>query len=658
MKFLRKYWTYIVEAAFFAFIFFYGRLPLRDFDIWFHIKAGELFVQLGRLPYKEFFSHTAAGREWIHFEWLFQIFVYLLSLGGLKIIPVVMAVFVTITYFFFLRILRFIFGLPLILSLILTLVFFSSTYEFNTARPHAIAYMFLTIHLFLILARYFKGKKWVYLTPFMTLIWTNIHSTGFLSWGFLLAFGLIAFFQWLFKRQKELFITSKELLILAVVNFLVTITPPMGFLDYKLLWKFFSERHFLGVFVAEWVPTYVTDNPLGIIIYTIITIITFLSLFFVTIKKKAFIDNLWVLPLLLMGLIGYTAARNVYLGLLGMILLLGFTTKYFLEYFDHLRIAKIRLLIWLAIGTFLIAFFGLFLLPAKKYTFNSERHYYPAQAAEFAKRYLSGNMFNEYTYGGFLVYWVYPKLKVFIDGRAEVYLCCEMKDYVTLASNKYLPDEKYRKFLNSFWGKYHINFAIIGITKHSVVRKIAKLLSNDPSWALVFWDDEAQIFVRRDGKNDEVIHQFEAKVVTPYLRDPFPKDKIKQALFEYERMDGIAQSAHTSNALGLILLQQAEFEKAQKRFLEGVKLDPTFESSYMNLGELAAKDGNLEGAVSAYSKALKLADDRGLIYIRLGQLILEATGDKDKVRKLWQKGIEKTIDEDAKAKLKELLSTL
>lgn len=32
-----------------------------------------------------------------------------------------------------------------------------------------------------------------------------------------------------------------------------------------------------------------------------------------------------------------------------------------------------------------------------------------------------GNIFNEYKWGGYLIFNCYPKKKVFIDGRAEVY---------------------------------------------------------------------------------------------------------------------------------------------------------------------------------------------------------------------------------------------
>lgn len=660
MVFIKRHAPLFAEGIFLFFIFFASQLPLRDFDIWFHIKAGELFVNLGHLPFVDYFSFAAQGREWIHFEWLFQIVVYFLSKIGLWIIPPFISIFVVILYFFLLRIFHYIFGLGLFPRLLISFVFFVLTYEFYTARPHIIAYTFLTITCFLILARIFKDKKWVYATPFITLIWTNIHSTGFLSWGIMLSFAVLLLLQWLVNRDKNHFQKCRDLFICSGVNFLVTISPPMGFLNYKLLWRFFLEREFLGVFIAEWAPTSPEENPVGYFLFTALLITTVLVFLFLTIKKKLYLKNVWGIPFIIMALTGYSASRNVFPATLGLLILLAWNIRHIADFLDTKRAiyqGHIRLLSTFAIALVILVFFG-YLLIEKQRAFASRRLYYPVQSTEFAKRYLNGNMFNDYTYGGYILYHVYPRLRVLIDGRAEIYLCCEMHDYLSLAINKYLPDDEYYTLLTDYWNKYDISFAIISTQKNNVMRRIARLLNADPHWTLVFWDDDSQVFVKRNGKNDEIIAQLEAKNATPYLREPFVKNNMNEALSEYERMDKIAPSAHTSNAIGFILMQKGRFDEAKERFNSAIDQDPTFESPYMNLAELAAKDGDLDKAISLYTKAQYLAEDRGLIYVRLGQLVLERSGDKERARKTWELGIKNTIDGDAKDRLKELLSTL
>jgi tetratricopeptide (TPR) repeat protein len=647
---LRKQIEKLAEGLFLVFVFFFGQLPLRDFDIWFHIKSGELFVQHG-LQFREVFSYTAYGREWIPFEWLFQIVIYLVSKIGLWAIPPFIGLVLAIEYFFFLRILRYIFGLKVLPSILLGYAFLASTYEFNTARPHTVAYAFFIIELFLILARIFKGKKWIYLTPVLTLVWTNVHSTGFLSWVLHLIFAFILLFQWLWKKQSDLIKASKELIILAIINLIITLTPPMGILDYKLLWHFFQEREFLGVFIAEWSTP--MDNPFGFKIYTF-TVISSLFLFLlITFRKKLIRENLTAIPFIALGIFGYSATRNIFLGTLGIFILLGWSLTLIIDTIKKNH--KVFLYIFLLL---FISIFYSWIILLKRYNLHHDRLYYPLQATEFLKNNLSGNIFNDYNYGGYMLYHLYPKRQVFIDGRADVYLCCEMRDYLMLAGNKKLPDSEYRKFLNEFWNKYDISIAVMVTTKHNVMRRIANLLNTDPDWVLVFWDDDSQIFVRRDGKNDEAIGKFGTLAATPYLRNPYVKEKMDEALKEYERMDSIAKSARTSNAIGFILLQKGMFDEAKEKFNEAVSLDPSFESPFMNLAELAVKEGDVNKALSLYYQALRLAPDRGLIYIRLGQLTLEKTGESKKAQKIWQDGLINTVDNDAKEKLKSLLSTL
>jgi len=655
MHFLKRYAVILSEGTFLLFIYYFSRLPLRDYDIWFHLKSGEVFVKNG-LQFTDPFSHTAQGKEWIPYEWLFQIGVFLISQIGMWAIPLFIAVFSVVAQFLFLRILSYIFGIKLIPRLALSFLFFVSIYEFNTARPHVLAYSFIIVILFLILARIFKGRKWIWFSPLLVFIWTNLHSTSFLAWGFMLAFATMVFVQWIFQREKKQLLATRDLLLVAFVNFLVTISPPLGFLDYKLLWTFFVNREFLGNFIAEWAPTVSTldYNPLGFTTYSAAVIITLLLFAFLTIKNRLFVQNLWAIPFVIMMIAGYTATRNLYLGSLATLLVFGWCTNHLITWPK----TSLRNYFWIVAALVLIFASG-YLMSLKKTTIEGNRLYYPVQSAEFAKRYLSGNMFNDYTYGGYILYAVYPNQKVFIDGRADVYVCCEMmQDYLLLALYKNLPDEEYKKFLNSFWEKYDISFAILSSQKHNVLRLIARHLSEDPSWALVFWDDDSQVFIKRDGKNDEIIKQLEAKYATPYLRNPYREGEMDDALEEYKRMEQVAKSARTSNASGFILMQREEYDAAENYFVEAINMDPTYESPYMNLAELEVKDGQINAAIAFYIGAKKLAGDRGLIYIRLGELILLETGDKERVRKIWEEGVRNTIDTDAKKQLNELLSNL
>lgn len=653
MKTIKPYLSWIYELAFLGFIFYWARLPLRDFDIWFHIKAGEYIAKHG-VTFLEPFSYAAAGRQWIIFEWGFQLISYWLSLAGLWSIPPVIGIVTCVLFFTLQRILKLVGHLSTPTALFLSFYFFASTYEFYTARPHVIAYTFLAIHLYIILLFLLRKKRFLWLTPFLTLIWTNIHSTGFLSWGMLVSFGCVNIIQYIQSRDSEYKKSASQLFTFALINAAVTVLPPKIWRDYELLYTFFINREFLGNFVAEWGAPTSQDNPLGVFLYYVLATLAGIGYAVAWFKEPKKHTLLTMLPFFVMGATGFTAARNVFPGIFGFVIILA---RVWNSVMPTITKHWMKIVIWFL--TVLVLVFYFRLLVMKRYTIKTTRYYYPVNAAEFAKKYLKGRMFNDYNYGGYMMYAVYPELQILIDGRAEVYLCCEMHDYIKLATQKRLNDAQYLKFVNDYFATYNINFAIIVTQKHNVMRRIARLLNTDPAWSLVFWDDDSQVFVKRDGVNDAILGKLETKAATPYLKNPFNPNNIDRALAEYERMDAIVKSARTSNALGYIYLQQGEIDRAVERFEDAVSRDATFESPLMNLAELAVKDGDRTKAIELYRKALSLADDRGLIYIRLGELLLQQSKQHaDEVKKLWEQGIDKTVDEDARKQLRDLRSTL
>jgi tetratricopeptide (TPR) repeat protein len=231
-----------------------------------------------------------------------------------------------------------------------------------------------------------------------------------------------------------------------------------------------------------------------------------------------------------------------------------------------------------------------------------------------------------------------------------------MPDTLKLATDKFFPDDKYREVLNQLWNKYHISFVLLRTEKNNILRKIARILTDDPNWNLVFWDDYTQIFVRKDGKNDSILAQFGTKAATPYNKDPYKKGMEDQAFLEYQRMIGQADSAKSRNALGYLLLQKGEFDKAQAEFEKATFVDPQDESPYMNLGELAVRAGNLDLAISLYQKAKTIAPDRGLIYIRLGQIMIADNQSPDKAKAIWEEGL-KNVQGSPRDQLQQLLNS-
>ena len=47
--------------------------PLADFDVWWHLRTGQLTLETGAVPRVDLFTYTNAGRPWIDVYWLYQV---------------------------------------------------------------------------------------------------------------------------------------------------------------------------------------------------------------------------------------------------------------------------------------------------------------------------------------------------------------------------------------------------------------------------------------------------------------------------------------------------------------------------------------------------------------------------------------------------------
>jgi tetratricopeptide (TPR) repeat protein len=642
---------YLVLLFFFFGSIFLLSLPsVWDFDIWFHIKSGEIIASEG-IIYHDVFAFTTAGRQWSPYEWLFQAIVYFQKqFFGFESIKILTAFLSTAIVFFTFQIFRKIFNLNLFFSLLISFLFFSSTIEFYSPRPQIFAYLFFIINIFLILLYFFKSKNLLWITIPISLCWANLHGSIFLDVLFFLGYAVVSLINYFIQKDKIWINKAKVFGIFTLITAVCSILPPLGTLQYQLLIRFFEAREIISRFISEWGP--ISVNPISFILL-LLNILLIGALFFWTgIKQKVLKQSLWILPILPLVFSAFLASRNAFFSYFALSLVLGWIVAN-INFKSLSKKLKYALIVFIG----LILIFHVWMLFDKKREQNLGVTYYPEAAVNFIKNNnFQGNMFNEYGFGGYLLYHLYPEQKVYIDGRTDLYLCCEMPDTLELAYKKNLPDEEYKKYLDILFEKNKISYVLMRTEKHVLLRKIAHILQNDPNWKLVFWDDWTMIFVKNDGKNDEIIKNFSASAATPYERDPYLPKTETTAFEEYQKMASVADSSKSRNSIGFLFLKQNKIAEAKLEFEKAITLNPLNESPYMNLAEIYASEGDIIKAIELYQKAKGLAPDRGLIYIRIGQLFLKDGKPKEKTLEIWQEGLQKTVDSDAKQKLQQLIS--
>ena len=126
-----------------------------------------------------------------------------------------------------------------------------------------------------------------------------------------------------------------------------------------------------------------------------------------------------------------------------------------------------------------------FAFPDKQNLVGQVEEHSPTKAVAFIKsNHLSGNMLNDYLYGGFLI-WAAPEHPVFVDGRSDVFewagVLEEFGDWATFQADP-------RKLLD----KYNIQFCVL--TNQSPMITVLPLL---PDWKLAYSDKNSVIFVRK-----------------------------------------------------------------------------------------------------------------------------------------------------------------
>lgn len=118
------------------------------------------------------------------------------------------------------------------------------------------------------------------------------------------------------------------------------------------------------------------------------------------------------------------------------------------------------------------------------------RWHYPVAAAEFVqKQQLPANLYNTYDWGGYLMWTLYPKYKVFWDGRSDSRSMFNLGMQVMRGApgwqavlDRYGVDTVVTKACTMDTGQHY---------------PVIDALARSPRWALVFADQSALIFVRR-----------------------------------------------------------------------------------------------------------------------------------------------------------------
>ena len=491
---------------------------LYDSDTGWHIRNGEHILQTGSWPHSDYFSYTNYGKPWFAWEWLADVTMATIhkyaGLNGVAIwADLTFALTFTLLFWWTAR--RG--GNVLVCLLFSCLAGFAGSVH-RLARPHLFT-MLLVLTWYVLLehvqsqgmmtSRIRRKVSWAF--PTIILVWTNLHG-GFVV-GLILLF-IFAFGNYLTTltcNNPEIRVKSKSLswhfTKMALLCLAVTLINPYGYHVHKHIFDSYLHSQYLVDRITEFAsPNFHTT----VVIFFELIVLSSIVILGVSYKRLNFIEvglilfwthmalfsvrhvplyTLIIVPVLVSHFTEYlktvetspgcspwvgknAGGFNRYSGNI-----LGFERQ-FKGYFYPALASAVMIGIALNQG---------YVMGCKVLNAGFDSKQFPVKAGDFIERQSFGkNFVTTDSWGGYMIYRFHPRLKVFFDGRSDMYGAEFVREYESLINLEY----SWKSVLD----RYKIAWVLLPVNYG-----LASALKELPGWESVYDDHFAIIFVKRGG---------------------------------------------------------------------------------------------------------------------------------------------------------------
>lgn len=384
------------------------RGKLADPDLWWHLRAGEWIVAHRAVPWTDPYSYTAFGREWIAYSWLAEVLFHELArhLGFASLIVLKSAAGAALLALAYLACRAT--GARPTASVLTSALAALGTAGAWGERPQLLSLVLLAA-LRLALGSPSLRARLAWLAPAIVVVWTNVHLL------FVVGVALL----WLFALCETIEgRPSGALWTAAALGSAVTLANPYG---WRLLAHMptMARQPAIARAVAEFQsPDFAT--LLGLLIAVFLVAST--AVLVASPERPTLFELATFLGPLALGLV---MVRN-------MPIFAVLAAPTVARHLDPLlpassgeaaarpRPALVALHWALLISGLVLA--AVFVPRGGGWRENVAPKLFPVEAADFvAERYRAPRLFNDFDWGGFLIFRLYPSTLVSIDGRTQVY---------------------------------------------------------------------------------------------------------------------------------------------------------------------------------------------------------------------------------------------
>ncbi len=466
---------------------------LQDPDTGWHIAAGDLIREAGALPASDPWSHTAGGADWFNISWAYDVALSLVhGAGGLPAVALVSILLYALAVALVAAMAQKSAG-SLIAALPVAVLSGALMLPGMLARPQGATFLFIIAVYW---ALRFSGPRVQWFVPLLMIPWAAIHG-GFIA-GFTVigAFGLEALAARDFPRVLRLGAVGALSAAALLVN-----PYGAGVIDGALLTMTSAMRSV----IQEWRPTNAGDLMPMLFLAAAFLVSALFD------RRIPLADKIlacfWLAAGLssarMMQIAGILAAPYLARGVALRLAEAPFAPALARRDRDYAKDLARPAVRWAGLG--LAA--GLAVLPfappaqralagaAPFAAFPEDSA--PAAAADFlAARYPGLVLFNDYDFGGYLVYRLRGAPPVFVDGRADTAYPREtLEDAIRIGYMKETAAAAPRE--QEEWEALVEKYALEGFLTRPETRLAAEL-SRRAGWAKVYEDADALLYVRAD----------------------------------------------------------------------------------------------------------------------------------------------------------------
>lgn len=490
--------------------FIAGLGPLGDHDGWWHLAAGRLITEEGRVAHTDPFSHTRAGAEWVMHGWGWEAALFgawsRLGPWGVILLKAWLAG-LTFAAMLLLALRR---RSNALVAVAVTALGAVAMVPWLNERPQ-VALPLLTLGALHLMQSYRKGRRRALLWyPALMVLWVNLHGSFPLGLALLGLFGLCELVRVpaLGLRRALPAPMMRPSAFLAGVLVLATVAcfvNPSGARGALYPLDYFSgELDWATRAIGEWRPPNWHQSHLMPLLALMLLAVTALALSPVS---PAPFDLLCTLLGLFMAL-KWSRYGPLFITLAAPIVAMH-VTAWVEQVLTRRHRLEGRVGAWSrserpwspALGWALIA--ALLALAAVHVPPRGDTgrlirlDRFPVAAAEvIALNDLQGNMFNAYHWGGYLIWRFYgERCPVFIDGRADVYGEAVWQDYRRVSRAR----EDWRATLD----RHDVQYVLAEANW-----PVCRVLDLDPTFTCIWGDAQGRLYVRAEGRNARAVERF------------------------------------------------------------------------------------------------------------------------------------------------------